>query len=159
MTVDPVEVTTLRHPVLTSEEKKLVKQNGITLSKPRVFKYNPFMGPHMFTPAYLEVDYPTCSTVFLRSPLPQPNEVEVPSPFPPSVHQLCFEWYYNIHRRKEKQVIWKPVVVNGMTVKLKPKFDRMVRWDQKMESFKRRGIEFVRGEKKVKYRPRRITKK
>ncbi|KAI8811034.1 hypothetical protein BJ742DRAFT_706938, partial [Cladochytrium replicatum] len=52
-----------------------------------------FMGPHMFVPDYLEINYPICSVTFLRSPLPQPTRVEIPSPFPPAMHQLAFEWY------------------------------------------------------------------
>ena len=90
------------------------------------FTPHKFMAPWMFTPAYLEVNYPTCSTVFLRSPLPQPDIVEIPSPQPPSIHQLCFEFYSNIKRRQTKKMIWKPVVINGKTVRLKPKFGKIL---------------------------------
>ncbi|RKP03772.1 hypothetical protein CXG81DRAFT_2307, partial [Caulochytrium protostelioides] len=53
----------------------------------------PFMAPWMFTPDYLEVDYPTCTTVLLRSPLPQSGRMEIPSPLPPTFHQYAYQWY------------------------------------------------------------------
>ena len=62
-------------------------------SKPRVWKPLDYMTPWIFIPKYLEVDFATCSAVFLRSPLVQPSLMEIPSPFPPSWHQLVFEWY------------------------------------------------------------------
>jgi hypothetical protein len=122
------------------------------------FVPHPFMAPWMFIPPYLEVNYPTCSTVFLRSPLPQPDRVEVPSPLPPSVHQLGFEWYNTIKRRKTKRVDGSPLVVNGKTVMLKPKFDRMVRADQHKARYKRLGKLFNIKKIKVRYNPRFIKK-
>ncbi|KAH6583200.1 hypothetical protein BASA50_000972 [Batrachochytrium salamandrivorans] len=94
------------------------------------FKPFPYMSPWMFTPAYLEVDYTTCSTVFLRSPVAQPNAVEIPSPLPPTFHQLAFEWYAPI-KRARKVLPRDPLIVCGQTVKLKPKFDSIMRMDQK----------------------------
>lgn len=91
------------------------------------FEPVPYMSPWMFTPAYLEVDYKTLSAVFLRSPLPQPNSVEIPSPLPPRWHQLAYEWYATIKRNKTKEPLKDPLVINGITVRLKPKFDKMVR--------------------------------
>lgn len=64
---------------------------GVKFSELR-FKEIPYMSPWMFIPEYLEVDYNTCSAVFLRSPFQQPNAVEIPSPFPPRWHQLVYEW-------------------------------------------------------------------
>ncbi|KAJ8325525.1 hypothetical protein QVD99_002198 [Batrachochytrium dendrobatidis] len=95
-------------------------------------KFHPkaYMSPWMFTPAYLEVDYNTCSTVFLRSPVVQPNAMEIPSPLPPTFHQLAFEWY--VSRKRARKVIPRdPLIVSGQYVKLKPKFDSIVRMDQK----------------------------
>ncbi|KAJ3039451.1 mitochondrial 37S ribosomal protein nam9 [Rhizophlyctis rosea] len=67
-------------------------------------KFQPveWQAPWMFLPEYLEVDYDTCSAIFLRSPLPQPDRVEIPSPFPPAIHQLAFEWYHRTVRGREK---------------------------------------------------------
>ncbi|KAL3898217.1 MAG: hypothetical protein SGCHY_002888 [Lobulomycetales sp.] len=143
ITVNPAAVTTLK-----INDK----------SEPGKFVAHPWMGPWMFTPAYLEVSYPVCSTVFLRSPLPQPDRVEVPSPLPPSVHQLGFEWYSTIKKRGRASYIKPPVRVSGRIVRLKNKFDRMVRWDQYCERRQRKGLEVQRTLRKVRYTPRRIRK-
>ncbi|ORX83010.1 alpha-L RNA-binding motif-containing protein [Basidiobolus meristosporus CBS 931.73] len=57
------------------------------------FTPKPYQQPWMFLPDYLEVNYNTCSTIFLRSPISKPGKVEVPSPFPPEVHALAYEFY------------------------------------------------------------------
>ncbi|KAI9105272.1 hypothetical protein DFS34DRAFT_681522 [Phlyctochytrium arcticum] len=102
-----------------------------------IFKALPYMAPWMFIPSYLEVDYSICSAVFLRTPLPQPGEVEVPSPFPPDWHQLVFEWYDSIYKKKvsiKRNINLQPaVVVEGQTLKLKPKFARIRRADDAKE--------------------------
>jgi ribosomal protein S4 len=60
-----------------------------------VLKYTPkpYSQPFHFLPDYLEVDYATCSAVFLRSPVARPGRSEIPSPFPPEMHQLAYEFY------------------------------------------------------------------
>ncbi|KAI9209449.1 uncharacterized protein BJ171DRAFT_487014 [Polychytrium aggregatum] len=110
----------------------------------RSFAPVPFMGPFMFIPEYLEVDYNTCSTVFLRSPLPQPNAVEIPSPHPPQLHQLAFEWYARRYRAKTRVAVKAPLVINGKTVRLKPKFDRIIRREQQLEAQKRASLSVAR---------------
>lgn len=147
--------TTVSPPPPTSSSTKYSPSLG---GQGLPFVPHPFMAPWMFIPPYLEVNYPTCSTVFLRSPLPQPDRVEVPSPLPPSVHQLGFEWYNTIKRRKTKRVDGSPLVVNGKTVMLKPKFDRMVRADQHKARYKRLGKLFNTRKIKIKYNPRFIKK-
>lgn len=144
ITVCPSVITTLR-----------VKDKTM----PAEFVPHPWMGPWMFTPAYLEVSYPACSAVFLRSPLPQPGRVEVPSPLPPKVHQLGFEWYSAIKRRRTATTIRAPLRIAGRVVRLKPKFDRMVRWDQNVERLVKLDREVKVVKKKVRYTPRRIKKR
>ena len=84
--------------------------------------------PWMFLPDYLEVDYQTASAVFLRSPLPQPDRVEIPSPYPPSIHQLGFAWWSGIIQKKRKLRIplstpRNPYLnIEGQAVRLKKKF-------------------------------------
>ncbi|RKP06879.1 hypothetical protein THASP1DRAFT_17886 [Thamnocephalis sphaerospora] len=53
----------------------------------------PYSQPFHFLPEYLEVDYTTCSAVFLRAPVSRPGRSEVPSPYPPEMHQLAHEFY------------------------------------------------------------------
>jgi hypothetical protein len=92
------------------------------------FREVPWMSPFMFLPPYLEVSYKTCSLIFLRPPLPQPDRVEIPSPHPPELHSLAYEWYSGIKKSKTKRPPPNyPLVVNGQSVKLKPRFDLMLR--------------------------------
>ncbi|CEP12175.1 hypothetical protein [Parasitella parasitica] len=57
------------------------------------FTPKPFSQPFLFVPEYLEVNYNTCQTVFLRSPISRPGRTEIPSPFPPEFHSLAYEYY------------------------------------------------------------------
>lgn len=57
------------------------------------FTPKPFSQPFLFVPEYLEVNYNTCSAVFLRSPISRPGRTEIPSPFPPELHALAYEYY------------------------------------------------------------------
>ncbi|KAI7849925.1 hypothetical protein BDC45DRAFT_447776 [Circinella umbellata] len=57
------------------------------------FEPKPFSQPFLFVPEYLEVNYNTCQTVFLRSPISRPGRSEIPSPFPPEFHSLAYEYY------------------------------------------------------------------
>jgi hypothetical protein len=119
-----------------AEEKDGKKKSSVT---DRMMEFRPLdgMAPWMFTPAYLHVDYQTCSTVFLRSPLPQPGYVEIPSPFPPSWHQLLHDWYADIAKKRKKIRSKIPIRINGQLVKLKPKYDRMVRRQMKQQAIEK----------------------
>ncbi|KAJ3173131.1 mitochondrial 37S ribosomal protein nam9 [Geranomyces variabilis] len=126
-------------------------------SSPSDFAAVPYQAPWMFLPAYLEVDYATCSTVFLRSPLPQPDQVEVPSPFPPEWHQLAYEWYSGIVKKKEGirtnfELKPKPVV-EGIPIKMKQKFaeirERDVKTDREKKSAVKRDRERTKSEKEA----------
>ncbi|TPX64495.1 hypothetical protein CcCBS67573_g08403 [Chytriomyces confervae] len=120
-------------PAKATEEAKpsKISQTEILAAKhPNSLRFNalPFMAPWMFTPAYLEVCYNTCSTILLRTPLPQPGAVEIPSPHAPDMHALVYEWYSSIKRSKTKRPpAAEPLVVNGQSVRLKTKFDSIVR--------------------------------
>lgn len=118
VTVDPKAVVTLRGK---TEDH----------TKPRKFTPVPYMSPWMFIPSYLEVDYATCSTIFVRSPHAQPNRMEIPSPMGPTFHQLVYEWYSRIFRSKSKLKPKHPLTVANQYVKLKPKFESIVRMDQR----------------------------
>lgn len=87
ISVDPEAVVTLKNP--TSESKELE------------FEPQPYQQPWMFLPDYLEVNYNTCSTVFLREPMTRPNVTEVPSPYPPDFHALAFEFYLRRGRTRK----------------------------------------------------------
>lgn len=52
-----------------------------------------YMSAFAFIPRYLEVNQNICAAVYLRHPVARRNYAEVPSPFPPNVMQLAFNWY------------------------------------------------------------------
>ncbi|KAJ2145876.1 hypothetical protein IW136_000814 [Coemansia sp. RSA 678] len=87
VSIDPESVTTLVKP-----------SNGSS-----VFDFVPraFQQPWMFIPEYLEVNYNTCSTIFLREPITKPNSTEVPSPFPPSFHAMAYKFYIRRGRARK----------------------------------------------------------
>ncbi|KAJ3316718.1 mitochondrial 37S ribosomal protein nam9 [Blyttiomyces sp. JEL0837] len=122
-----------------SQKEKDTKENPGALP----FNYIPWMAPFMFVPEYLEVCYLTTSVVYLRSPLPQPDRVEIPSPMPPDVHALAYEWYSSIKRNKTKRPPPnRPLVINGRSVLLKPKFDSIVRRQQHTDRDAKKAVKF-----------------
>ncbi|PSR90660.1 hypothetical protein BD289DRAFT_430582 [Coniella lustricola] len=70
-------------------------ENPIDDSKPYRTPWQPrrYMSPFAFIPQYLEVNQNICAAVYLRHPVARAGQSEVPSPFPPSVMQLAFNWY------------------------------------------------------------------
>ena len=95
---EPEEGTNQKLEKVNLENEKGEKEDSNTLpivndpSQSRVWKPLEYMSPWMFIPKYLEVDFATCSSIFLRTPLVQPGLMEIPSPYPPSWHQLVYEW-------------------------------------------------------------------
>lgn len=88
--------------VMSGEEvlrmNKLLKEwedNPEDLSKPYLTPWEPrrFMGAFAFIPRYLEVNQNICAAVYLRHPVARQKYAEVPTPFPPHVMQLAFNWY------------------------------------------------------------------
>ena len=59
--------------MITVSPKAIPTLKKISKTEPAEFKAVKLMQHWMFTPSYLEVDYDTCSAVFLRSPLPIPD--------------------------------------------------------------------------------------
>jgi len=68
-------------------------------SQAMTYKAKEYMGPFLFVPEYLEVNFPTCSATFLRSPKPRAYRMEIPSPYPPTLHALAHEFYARNRRR------------------------------------------------------------
>ncbi|PVV01769.1 hypothetical protein BB560_003799 [Smittium megazygosporum] len=79
--------------ILEQANKKPIKRNGKLKNIEYEFVPLPFMQPWMFLPDYLEVNYNTCSTVFIREPTITRKGSELPSPFPPESHALAFLYY------------------------------------------------------------------
>lgn len=88
-TMSPREVDQLSKLVQKAEE------NPVDESKPYATPWEPrpYMSPFAFIPRYLEVNQNICAAVYLRHPVARRGVAEVPSPFPPAVMQLAFNWY------------------------------------------------------------------
>lgn len=71
------------------------EDNPVDESKPYATPWEPrpYMSPFAFIPRYLEVNQNICAAVYLRHPVARRGYAEVPSPFPPPVMQLAFNWY------------------------------------------------------------------
>ncbi|RKP26112.1 hypothetical protein SYNPS1DRAFT_32824 [Syncephalis pseudoplumigaleata] len=68
-------------------------KRGESPKEPHTYTPRDYSQPFHFLPDYLEVDYATCSAVFLREPVARPGRSEIPSPYPPHTHQLAYEFY------------------------------------------------------------------
>lgn len=86
--VEPTSVSTLKKAAPAEGEEAAEASKT-----PMEFVPKPFSQPFLFVPDYLEVNYNTCSTCFLRSPISRPGKTEIPSPFPPQMHALAYEFY------------------------------------------------------------------
>ncbi|KAK3829954.1 MAG: hypothetical protein J3R72DRAFT_373917 [Linnemannia gamsii] len=86
--VEPTSVSTLKKAAPKEDEEV-----STVAKAPMEFIPKPFSQPFLFVPDYLEVNYNTCSTCFLRSPISRPGKTEIPSPFPPQMHALAYEFY------------------------------------------------------------------
>lgn len=71
------------------------EENPVDPTKPyrTPWEPRPFMSPFAFIPRYLEVNQNICAAVYLRHPVARQGMSEIPSPFPPSVQELAFNWY------------------------------------------------------------------
>ncbi|KAF9153743.1 mitochondrial 37S ribosomal protein nam9 [Linnemannia schmuckeri] len=87
--VEPTSVSTLKK----AAPKEGEEESAGASKAPMEFVPKPFSQPFLFVPDYLEVNYNTCSTCFLRSPISRPGKTEIPSPFPPQMHALAYEFY------------------------------------------------------------------
>lgn len=71
-----------------------------------------YAAPFVFIPAYLEVSFPTCSTVYLRHPTARPGYSEIPTPYDADgeVVRLAWEWYAKVRprMRSKRQLAMMP---------------------------------------------------
>lgn len=57
------------------------------------WRFRPFMSPSVIYPHHIEVDFKTCSAVYLRDPVSRPGMSEVISPFPLTTHEFANLYY------------------------------------------------------------------
>lgn len=65
------------------------------ISKPYFtpWRFRPFISPSVIYPHHIEVDFTTCSAVYLRDPVARPGMSEVISPFPLINHEFANLYY------------------------------------------------------------------
>ena len=65
------------------------------------FQLPDYATPSLFIPAYLEVSFPACSTIYLRHPTARPGYSEIPTPYDADgeVVRLAWEWYAKVRPR------------------------------------------------------------
>jgi len=79
----------------------IVKSADGSASGHTPFHLPDFATPFIFVPAYLEVSFPTCSTIYLRHPTARPGYSEIPTPYDADgeVVRLAWEWYAKVRPR------------------------------------------------------------
>jgi len=90
---DPDEVDPDSHP------PSIAKDGAGSAQTP--FHLPDYATPFIFLPAYLEVSFPTCSTVYLRHPTAKPGYSEIPTPYDADgeIVRLAWEWYAKVRPR------------------------------------------------------------
>jgi small subunit ribosomal protein S4 len=82
-----------RHPMYNFLDKQAQREENYFRSHEK-FSPKPFMAPNVFLPAYLEVSYRSCTGCFVRLPqIKRDGSMEIPSPFPPDVHERAGMFY------------------------------------------------------------------
>ncbi|KAJ9122332.1 hypothetical protein QFC22_001753 [Naganishia vaughanmartiniae] len=73
------------------------------------FNLPAYASPHLFIPAYLEVNFKTCSAVYVRHPTARPGYSEIPSPYDADgeVMSLSWEWFkWRAPNMKKRRYRW-----------------------------------------------------
>jgi len=79
----------------------IAKEAGGSATGQTPFHLPDYATPFIFIPAYLEVSFPTCSTIYLRHPTARPGYSEIPTPYDADgeVVRLAWEWYAKVRPR------------------------------------------------------------
>lgn len=91
------------HPIFALLDKQARIEERQFLRN-RQFIPKPFMTPNVFLPAYLEVSYRSCTGAFVRLPhIKKDGLMEIPSPYPTSVHERASMFYARYGRRVDRR--------------------------------------------------------
>lgn len=111
ISVDPEAMTILRPPPQSekAESTKQKKETSAAASESEgssetteaatkadpAFALPPYAAPFIFVPAYLEVSFATCSSIYVRHPTARPKYSEIPSPYDADgeIVRFAWEWY------------------------------------------------------------------
>ncbi|KXS17968.1 alpha-L RNA-binding motif-containing protein [Gonapodya prolifera JEL478] len=133
-----------------------VQLNRAALRRGELLEFSPppYLAAFLFLPEYLEVDFTTCSAVFLRSPTVAAGKCELPSPLPAESHALAYEWYSRRYSRMSPRRTTQSVqVIRGQEVKLKKGVGIMWRKEEERREMEReRMLRELAAEEKEKVR-------
>lgn len=84
-------------PPPAQEEEKETPQ-------PPKWELTPFYLPHfaspwLFIPAYIEINFATCSAIYVRHPTARPGYSEIPTPYDADGEVVRFAWEWYVERR------------------------------------------------------------
>jgi len=98
---DPDEEVDVDTRPSTDVSSAIVKNPDGPPSGRAPFNLPDYAAPFIFIPAYLEVSFPTCSTIYLRHPTARPGYSEIPTPYDADgeVVRLAWEWYAKVRPR------------------------------------------------------------
>ena len=87
----------------TSEKTKPSEGSNEPSSEKSLTPFNlpQYAAPFIFIPAYIEVNFATCSAIFVRRPTARYNYSEIPSPYEADgeIMRLSWEWYNKVRPR------------------------------------------------------------
>ena len=58
-----------------------------------------YASPWLFIPAYIEVNFKTCSAIYVRNPTARPGYSEIPTPYDADGAVIRYAWEWYVHRR------------------------------------------------------------
>jgi len=98
-TTDPEVKTSPDEPISDITTPSSTRKNPKSDLTP--FHLPEYASPFIFVPAYLEVSFSTCSTIYLRHPNARPGYSEIPTPYDADgeVIRLAWEWYSKVRPR------------------------------------------------------------
>ena len=95
-TIDKSQVSD--EPQASANPPSLKKSDSTELTP---FNLPPYAAPFIFIPAYIEVNFATCSAIFVRRPTARYEYSEIPSPYEADgeIMRLSWEWYNKVRPR------------------------------------------------------------
>ncbi len=79
---------------------KLAVNDGLT-----PFYLPTWAAPWLFIPAYIEVNFSTCSAIYVRHPTARPGYSEIPTPYDADGDVIRFAWEYYAKRRPRLRTV------------------------------------------------------
>jgi len=101
-------------PTTTTSSKPSKRSTSLKTMSPkkeipgRPFSLPDYAAPFLFIPAYLEVSFATCSSIYVRHPTARPGYSEIPTPVDADgeTMRLTWEYYKNVGRRRRDLEDW-----------------------------------------------------